>query len=35
MKGKKAGDDDIAKAIDRMANARLEYNEDKKLAMMK
>jgi hypothetical protein len=31
-KGKKSGDDDIAKAMDRMANARLEYNKDKKLA---
>ena len=32
MKGEKSGDDNIAKAMDRMANARLEYNEDKKLA---
>ena len=31
MKGKKSGDDNIAKAMDRMANARLEYNEDKKV----
>ena len=26
MKGKKSGDDNIAKAMHRMANARLEYN---------
>jgi hypothetical protein len=33
MKGRKVGDNDIAKAMDRMANARLEANKDKKLAM--
>jgi hypothetical protein len=29
---KKAGYDDIAKAMDRIANARLQANEDRKLA---
>jgi hypothetical protein len=32
MKGKKAGDDDISISIDRIANARLQANEDRKLA---
>jgi hypothetical protein len=31
LKGRKAGDDDIAKATDRIANARLQANEDRKL----
>jgi hypothetical protein len=31
LKGKKAGGDDIAKAMDRIANARLQENEDRKL----
>jgi hypothetical protein len=31
-KGRKVGDDDITKAMDRMANARLETNKDRKLA---
>jgi hypothetical protein len=31
-KGWKVGEDDIAKAMDRMANARLETNKDRKLA---
>jgi hypothetical protein len=30
MKGKKVGDDDIAVAMDRIANARLQANEDRK-----
>jgi hypothetical protein len=30
MKGKKAGDDDIAIPMDRIANARLQANEDRK-----
>jgi hypothetical protein len=32
MKGKKAGDDDIEIAMDRIANARLQANEDRKVA---
>jgi membrane protein involved in colicin uptake len=32
LKGKKAGDDDIAKAMEKMAKARVEYNVDKKEA---
>jgi hypothetical protein len=32
LKGKKAEDDDIAIAMDRIANARLQANEDMKLA---
>ena len=32
LKGKKAGDDDIAKAVEKMAKAREEYNEGKKEA---
>jgi hypothetical protein len=32
MKGKKARDDDIAVAMDRIANARLQANEDRKTA---
>jgi hypothetical protein len=32
MRGKKSGDDDIAIAMDNMAKARKEYNEDKKEA---
>jgi hypothetical protein len=32
IKGKKAGDDDIAIAMDRISNARLHANEDRKLA---
>ena len=32
MKGKKAGDDDIAIAMERIANARLQANEDRKVA---
>nr|XP_051210993.1 FAM10 family protein At4g22670-like [Lolium perenne] len=32
MKGKKAGDDDIAMAMERIANARLQANEDRKMA---
>jgi hypothetical protein len=32
MKGKKAGDDDIAIAMERLANARLQANEDRKIA---
>jgi hypothetical protein len=32
MKGKKARDDDIAIAMDRIANARLQANEDRKVA---
>jgi hypothetical protein len=32
LKGKKAGYDDIAKFMDRIANARLQANEDRKLA---
>jgi hypothetical protein len=31
LKGKKAGDDDIAIAMNRIANARLQANEDRKL----
>ncbi|XP_071683654.1 uncharacterized protein [Lolium perenne] len=31
MKGKKAGDDDIAMAMERIANARLQANEDRKM----
>nr|XP_051229030.1 uncharacterized protein LOC127346810 [Lolium perenne] len=31
MKGKKAGDDDIAIAMERIANARLQANEDRKM----
>jgi hypothetical protein len=32
MKGKKAGDDDIAIAMESLANARLQANEDRKIA---
>jgi predicted nucleic acid-binding Zn-ribbon protein len=32
LKGKKAGDDDIAIAMDRIANLRLQANEDRKVA---
>jgi hypothetical protein len=32
IKGKKAGDDDIALAMERLANARLQANEDRKIA---
>jgi hypothetical protein len=32
MKGKKAGDDDIAVAMDRFSNARFQANEDRKAA---
>jgi hypothetical protein len=32
MKGKKAEDDDIAIAMERLANARLQANEDRKIA---
>jgi hypothetical protein len=32
MKGKKAGDDDIVIAMERIANARLQANEDMKVA---
>nr|XP_051190157.1 uncharacterized protein LOC127303467 [Lolium perenne] len=31
MKGRKAGDDDIAMAMERIANARLQANEDRKM----
>jgi membrane protein involved in colicin uptake len=32
MKGKKAGDDDIAVSMDRIVNAGLQANEDRKVA---
>jgi hypothetical protein len=32
LKGKKTGDDDIANTMDRIAKARLQANEDRKLA---